>query len=386
MTTPSPNALETVARIVSFDTVSRNSNLACIDWARGLLEAEGARIRLDFNDDRSKANLFATFGEGDGGLVFSGHVDVVPVDGQAWSRDPFDPWVADGRLHGRGACDMKGFVGVVLSQAKALATAGARRPVHVALTYDEELGCLGIPHLIEDMRRAAIRPAGCIVGEPSMMGVVAAHKGGEIWRCRVTGFAAHSSMTAQAVNAVEVAATLVARIREIGARLRRDGPFVDGFATPYSSLSTNLMSGGNGPNIVPALSDFLFDIRYVPGFDPRAITGELHALALELEADMRRVSPDTGIAFTRVNAVPALNATPADEVVRLASRLVDEPTPGKVDYGTEAGFFAAYGVPSVICGPGSIEQAHKADEYVTLAQLARCERFIADAAACWGRD
>ena len=374
---PDPRSLDALRTLIGFDTTSRNSNLACIDWARAHMEAHGARTRMDWNADRTKANMLATFGEGPGGIVLSGHVDVVPVDGQAWTSDPFTATERDGRIYGRGACDMKGYDAVILGHVPDYAAKALREPIHVALTYDEEVGCLGIPHLIRAMGEWGVHPSGCIVGEPTSMRLVSAHKGGRVYRCRVTGKAAHSSLTHTAVNAIEYAAAIIARIQDIGARERDSGPRAEGFDVPFTTISTNLFQGGNGPNIVPALAEFLFDYRYIPGYDPDAIITELTALAAELNPRMRAIEPTAGIEFIRVNAIPALAPNPEAAVYRLAQALLPDTTVEKVAYGTEASFFQDYGVPSIVCGPGSIEQAHKADEYVPLDQLALCDRFIA---------
>jgi acetylornithine deacetylase len=371
------NTLDCLDRLIAFDTVSRNSNLPCIDWAKTLLEAAGARTSLNWNSDCSKANLFATFGEGLGGLVLSGHVDVVPVDGQPWSSDPFKLRIADEKAYGRGACDMKGFVACVLGHAALMGQAKLTQPLHIALTYDEEVGCLGIPHLIAHLQRHGIKPTGCIVGEPTSMRLVSAHKGGEIYRCRVIGKAAHSSLTSTSVNAIQMAARLIACIDDIARHKAASGLRVDGFDVPYTTISTNLMSGGNGPNIVPAEAEFLFDYRYVPGDDPAAIISELrHYAETELLPRMRAIDSRSDIVFTRVNAVPSLSARDTDAVYQLVRAELDDKRVEKVSYGTEASFFEAYGVPSVVCGPGSIEQAHKADEFVALDQLATCDRLL----------
>ncbi len=362
--------------LIGFNTVSRNSNLECIDWARALMESHGAVTRMDWSQDRTKANMLATFGEGPGGTVLSGHVDVVPVDGQDWQSDPFVATVRDGRVHGRGACDMKGFDAVVLGHVADYAAADLREPIHVALTYDEELGCLGIPHLITAMAGWNVHPSGCIVGEPTSMRIVSAHKGGRVYRCVVRGRAAHSSLTPTAVNAIEYAAQIIARIQQIGGRERLSGLRVDGFDVPFTTISTNLVIGGNGPNIVPATAEFLFDYRYVPGFDADSIIEELRALAATLDVEMRQIDPACGISFVAVNAIPALAPDMDAAVFKVAHDLVREKQIEKVGYGTEASFFQQYGVPSLVCGPGSIVQAHKADEYVALEQLAACDRFI----------
>jgi acetylornithine deacetylase len=379
MTDVDPRSLACLETLIGFDTTSRNSNLACIDWARAHLEAHGAVTRTDWNADRTKANLFATFGEDrgqGGGVVLSGHVDVVPVDGQAWSSDPFTTSIRDGRLYGRGACDMKGFDAVVLGHAADYAAASLRQPIHIALTYDEELGCLGIPHLIAALRKWDIHPSGCIVGEPTSMQLVEAHKGGRLYRCRVIGQAAHSSLTPTAVNAIEYAAVLIAAIRGIAIRERTSGPRDEGFDVPHTSISTNMISGGNGANIVPESAEFLFDYRLMPGADPEAIIGELQALAAELIPEMRRVAPEADILFEQLAGIPALASAEGSEIFAVAQNLIGNAPPGKVAYGTEAGSFSDYGVPTIVCGPGSIEQAHKADEYVALSQLAACDRFI----------
>ncbi|MCX7382066.1 MAG: acetylornithine deacetylase [Alphaproteobacteria bacterium] len=379
---PDPRTLAALRTLIGFDTVSRNSNLACIDWARAHMEAHGATTRMDWNADRTKANMLATFGEGPGskargGIVLSGHVDVVPVDGQAWTSDPFTATERDGRIYGRGACDMKGYDAVILGHVPDFLAKPLREPIHVALTYDEEVGCLGIPHLITAMAGWGVHPSGAIIGEPTSMRLVSAHKGGRVYKARVTGKAAHSSLTHTAVNAIEYAAAIIARIQAIGARERDHGARAEGFDVPFTTISTNLFTGGNGPNIVPALAEFLFDYRYIPGFDPDAIIGELQSLADQLTAQMRAIAPAAGIEFTRVNAIPALSPCPEAAVYRLAQSLLADKTVEKVAYGTEASFFEAYGVPSIVCGPGSIVHAHKADEFVPLDQLALCDSFIA---------
>jgi acetylornithine deacetylase len=378
--TPDPRSMECIARLIAFDTVSRNSNLELVDWAKSHLEAAGAIVRMTMSEDKRKANLLASFGEGEGGIILSGHTDVVPVDGQRWSSDPFEATVRDGRLYGRGACDMKGFVGVVLGHAPDYAAAAG--PVHVALTYDEELGCLGVRPLVEAMASWGIRPAGCVVGEPSGMRPVIAHKGGRVYRCTVTGKAAHSSLAPLAVNAVEYAARLVAFIQSIAERERDGGLRVEGFDVPHTTISVNRFSGGIAGNIVPATADFTFEFRYVPGFDPEGLLAEVEGFAQrELASRMRAVDADAGIAISLVNGIPPLDAKASDAIVQRVRALTPGAPIEKVSYGTEAGFFAKAGVPTVVCGPGSIEQAHKADEFVTLDQLAACDRFVRDLVA-----
>lgn len=374
---PSQGTIDCLKTLIGFDTTSRNSNLELIEWAAARLRGAGATLRYDYNADRSKANLFATFGEGPGGIVLSGHTDVVPVDGQAWHSDPFVAEERDGRLYGRGACDMKAFIGVVLAQVEAFGRTALREPLHVALSYDEEVGCLGVPGLLADMAQAGIRPSGCIVGEPTEMQLIGAHKGGRIYRCHVRGCAAHSSLTPRGVNAIEYASRLIAHIQDLADAEASNGERDDGYDVPFSTLSTNTIVGGSGRNIIPADCEFYFEYRHLPGVSPERFIDAIERYASEtVLPKMRAKNAQAAITFEQVGSIPALDAHETDAIHRLAVALLGEARAGKVAYGTEASFFQAAGVPSVVCGPGSIEQAHKADEYVSLEQLARCERFV----------
>ena len=369
--------LEVLDRLIAFDSVSRNSNLDVIDWARGLLEGSGAATRTSLNPERTKANLFATWGQGEGGLVLSGHTDVVPVDGQDWRSDPFRADIRDGRLYGRGACDMKGFVAIAMARAMAAGATASGRPLHVALSYDEEMGCLGIPVLIADLQASGLRPAACLVGEPTLMEVVSAHKGGRLYRCRVRGHAAHSSLAPQAVNAIEYGARVIGFVQDIAARFRDQGPFDHEFDVAHGTISTNLASGGNGSNIVPARFEFMFEHRFLPGADPEGPIREItERVARDLLPRMREVDPEANITFEPIGAIPAL-AVPEQAAILAHGRALAGGGPvRKVAYGTEASFFQEAGIDTIVCGPGSIAQAHKADEYVELDQLARCESFV----------
>jgi acetylornithine deacetylase len=377
VTQPDPRTMACLERLISFDTVSRNSNLALIDWARAHLEGQGAKIRMDWNEDRRKANMLASFGEGPGGLVLSGHTDVVPVDGQSWTSDPFVATTRDGKVFGRGACDMKGFVAVVLGHAPDYAKAAAHAPIHVALTYDEELGCLGIPRLLSAMQGWGIKPTGCVVGEPTSMRPVSAHKGGRVYRCKVTGKAAHSSLAPSAVNAVQYAARIVSLIQSIADREQRQGLRVEGFDVPHTTISVNIFNGGTAGNIVPDAAELRFEFRYVPGVDPEALITEITGFAArELLPRMRAIDARSQIEFELTGAIPALDTKETDAIFRRVRDLVPGEAVGKVSYGTEASFFQNCGVPAMVCGPGSITEAHKPDEFVALDQLASCDRFI----------
>lgn len=272
---------------------------------------------------------------------------------------------------------MKGFIGVALAHSRQFAEAKLRRPIHIALSYDEEVGCLGIPVLLSELALAGIRPEGCVVGEPTSMQVVTAHKGGQIYRCKVHGRAAHSSLTPQGVNAIEYAARVITLIQDLAWHEESKGLRVEGFGVPFSTLSTNVVHGGNGRNIIPAECEFFFDLRYVPGVQPeKIIDGIRHYITTELEPRMKDRYPEAGVEIERIGAVPALDAAEDDDITLLAKSLSRPQSTTKVSYGTEAGFFQGAGIPTVVCGPGNIEQAHRADEFVSLAQLHECERFM----------
>lgn len=374
---PQEAVVRCLQELIAFDTTSRNSNLALIEWVRSQLAGLGAAIRIDFNEARSKANLFATFGEGQGGIVLSGHTDVVPVDGQAWTSDPFRAHLSNGKIYGRGACDMKGFIAVVLSQAQAMADAALRVPIHIALSYDEEAGCLGIPGLLKDMAAAGIRPSGCIVGEPTDMQMVAAHKGGRIYRCQVHGKSAHSSLTPQGVNAVEYAARIITYIQDLAWSEELQGLQIDGFDVPFSTLSTNMICGGTGKNIIPADCEFFFEYRFLPGVAAAGFIDKVDQyVARQILPRMKKTAEESTVSFECIAEIPGLDAKEQDKIFQLVRSLLRPGAPRKVAYGTEASFFQEAGVPSVVCGPGSIAQAHKPDEFVSLEQLWQCEVFI----------
>jgi acetylornithine deacetylase len=372
------SAHDLIARLIAFDTTSRESNLALIDFVRDYLDGWGVASELYYDAAQRKADLFATIGPEDrAGVVLSGHSDTVPVDGQAWDSDPFKVTARDGRLYARGACDMKGFIGVALSQVPAALAAPLRTPLHFALSYDEEVGCIGVRDLIAGLAQRAVRPMACIVGEPTLMQPVIAHKGKLTVRCEVHGHEAHSALTHEGVNAVEFASEIVAYVKKIARRLREQGPFDDGFVPPYTTLQVGTIRGGTAVNIVPLACSFDLEIRAVVADDPHALLHEIRDYALtRLLPEMRTVSADASIHFHILNDTPGMALAPDATVVALARTLSGANTTGKVSYTAEAGLFQAADIPSVLCGPGSIEQAHKPNEFVALDQIARCERFV----------
>jgi acetylornithine deacetylase len=373
-----PFSLEMIRRMIAYPTVSRDSNLALIEFARAHLAAAGAVTRLTYDDDRRKANLLATLGPaGNGGIVLSGHTDVVPVDGQIWASDPFMLTQHDGRFYGRGSADMKSFVGIALAFAPEFARQGLRRPLHVALTYDEEVGCLGVGRLVEDLAAAGIRPDACIVGEPTLMRPVIAHKGKLGFRCTVRGLSCHSAYAPHGVNAVEAAAEAVAFLKRMARRYRDAGPFDRGFDIAHTTVHTGVIGGGTALNIVPNECVFDFEFRNLPGDDPAAMLAEFtQYLVTTIEPEMRAVDAECGFSIAPLSAMPVLDNAPEAEVVGLAQELSGNHGFGKVSFGTEAAHFQQRGIPAVVCGPGSIAQAHKADEYVEIDQVLKCEEFM----------
>ena len=371
--------LEILSRLVRFDTTSRNSNLELVDWVEDYLIGFGVRSERIYDPTGRKANLFASVGPADvPGFILSGHTDVVPVDGQTWSSDPFCLRQADGRLYGRGACDMKGFLAVCLAAVERMRTAPLRQPIHLALSYDEEVGCVGGRRLAEHLSSRPIRQQGCFVGEPTSMAVVIGHKSKRTVRATVRGKGGHSALAPLAVNAVEYGARLVTEISRIGGRLASAGPRDDLYDVPHSTAHVGVMHGGSAINIVPDHAEILFEFRTIGGDDPDRQVAEVIRYAGEvLEPRMKAVDPSAGFDFAAVSGFPGLDMTPDAPIVALTKELAGRDDHAKVAFGTEAGLFQHIaGIPAVVIGPGSIEQAHKPDEWIALEQLAACAAFV----------
>lgn len=379
-------SIDWLTRLIGFDTVSRHSNLALIEEVQGYCEQLGLSVDLTFNEAKDKANLFVTVPAGanadqvNHGLVLSGHTDVVPVDGQDWSSDPFTATIRDDKLYGRGSCDMKGFIACALTllpQAVKLSNAGKlRRPLHLALSFDEEVGCLGAPLILADLKARGIAPDYCIVGEPTNMTMVVAHKGIAVYRCRVHGKSAHSSLTAQGVNAISYASRLIGYVDELAEEIshREDNDSL--FDVPYSTLSVGTIQGGTATNIVPNLCEFTFDYRNLPHMTQDDILAPIKAKVAELSAQMQARAPETGIELLQQESVPAMTDNDNGELQNLITALTGDDERHKVAYATEGGQFTNAGIPTIICGPGSIEQAHKANEFVKLSEIERCDGFL----------
>lgn len=366
-------------KLIAFDTTSRNPNMALIDFVREYLEDLGVESTLVPNDEGTKANLYATLGPDDRpGVMLSGHTDVVPVDGQAWDSDPWSLLLQDGRYFGRGTCDMKGFIAICLAYAPEFLSRGLETPIHLAFSYDEEIGCVGVQTLIEKMKHMPVKPAMCIVGEPTSMDVSLGHKGKRSYDATVRGFEAHSSLAPQGVNAIAYAAELINYMTAMADRFAKEGPFDDAYDVKHTTVHTGVIEGGTALNIVPKECKVRFEFRNLAEHNPDGIIEEIEAFARnELEPRMQAVQPETGIDIVEVTDAPGLNTAPDEEVVTFVKSLAGRNDHIKVAFATEAGLFRErVGVPTVICGPGSIEQAHKPNEYVSVDQLAQCEQFM----------
>ena len=377
-------ALPLIEKWVSFASVSRDSNLPIIEWTKARLEGYGLKCSLTYDDSGKKANLWATLPAADGetkvgGLVLSGHTDVVPVDGQPWDTDPFAAQVIGDKLFGRGVTDMKSFGATALMMVPELLKRQLKHPVHLAFSYDEEVGCIGVRRLIADMLAQGYQPAGCIVGEPTGMQVVIAHKGKHAYKTSVRGFEAHSSLTPQGVNAVEIACEFVANLKAMHRQLVAEGPFDPVYDVPHTTIHTGVIAGGTALNIIPRDCDITWEIRHHHINSPDALFAQAKAFGESHLPAMHSVAPDTGISHKLNSVLPGFATDAGSEIAQLCFRCADvDPASGagKVSFGTEAALFHQAGVPTIVCGPGHIAQAHQPNEWVTLAQLAWCERFM----------
>ena len=373
----SPHALQLIQTLVQMNTVSCNSNLALIHFVRDELHKLGVASRLTTNHDKTKANLFATLGDGKpAGIILSGHTDTVPWDGQDWTLDPLSAAIHDGRLFGRGSCDMKGFIGMALAHAGDFLNSRAPFAVHLALSYDEEIGCMGVKELIADMKDAGIQPLACIVGEPTSMVPATAHKGVYRYKCCVRGKEAHSSLTPQSVNAIEMAARVIGKLRDMAEGFEANEARYEGFDVPFSTASVGQFHGGIADNVVPRDAEFRYEFRNLPTADAHLMQKELVAYAERAQPAMKKIAIDAGFSFETICEVPSFLGSAHDAVTVLAQRLAGEDRTTQVAFGTEAGLFKQAGIPTVVCGPGSITQAHQPDEFVSLEQLARCQAFM----------
>lgn len=375
-----PRSLDWVNRLVRIDTTSRDSNRPAID----LIAEEAARLGLVPHvcpsPQGDKANLIVTVpahdGSTAGGVVLSGHSDVVPVDGQDWHTDPFDPTVKDGKLYARGGCDMKGFIGVAVAFLPDMLAEPLSEPIHLTVSYDEEVGCIGGVQLMKDIANAGLAPRVCIVGEPSSMRVIPGHKSMNVMEATFTGKSCHSSLTAQGCNSVEYAARFITFLRAIAEEWRAEGPFDEAYDVPYSTLSTNLCHGGTAVNIVPEQAKVVWEFRTIGEVDVQATLDRMDAELARLEQQMQAEFPEASAVRQARAMSPGLDTDPSSPAVTLAGEMGGIVGNEKVPYGTEAGLFQQAGVETVVCGPGDIAQAHTPNEWIELDQLVRCEQFL----------
>lgn len=367
-----------LARLVGFDTTSRNSNLPLIDFVRAFLDTHGVPYRISTDPIGQKANIHAIIGPVQaGGLALSGHVDTVPVDGQSWSSDPFTLRRADGKLYARGAADMKGFVAACLAAVPAMRQRTLARPLHLFISYDEETGCDGAQRLIRDLDESGLKPALCVVGEPSGMKPIVAHKGKLNLHVRVHGKPGHSSEPDKGVNAIFAAAQAVSYVANEGRRFAQEGPFEDGFDPPHTTIHVGTIQGGSILNIIPEHAEFMMEWRNIPGDDAMREVARLREhVAAHIEPAMHAVNPATGFSFEVVNVMPGMALAQDHALTALIKQITGANSAGKVSYGTEGGYYQAAGIPTIICGPGHIAQAHQPDEWIAQEQLDACDAFI----------
>ncbi len=371
------NSEQILAKLISFDTTSRNSNIPLIAWIEDYLDQFNVpHVRVDY-EVGSKTNLFATIGpDNAGGIVLSGHTDVVPVDGQDWTTDPFTMIERDNHLFGRGTADMKGFIAVALALVPEFVKLNLRVPIHLAFSCDEEVGCKGVRPLVDYLKHSAKKPAAAIIGEPTMMQVVNGHKSAVRFSTEVTGHESHSALTDQGVNAIMVAGELIHEINKIREDMIEMGDASGAFDPPYSTIHIGVISGGTANNIIPKTCSFNWETRLLPGFDGTYVPTRVNAVARKLEPAMKAIAPTAGIVVEQANSVPGLAAEKDSPAEQLALHCSHTNSTHTVSYCTEAGLFQQAGIPAVVCGPGSIEQAHKPDEYIAVSELRKCEVFL----------
>ena len=367
-----------LARLVAFDTTSRNSNLPLIGFVRNYLDVHGVPYRVSTDATGQKANIHAIIGPREaGGVALSGHVDTVPVDGQAWSSDPFSLRRSGERLYARGSADMKGFVASCLAAVPDFKAKQLARPLHLFISYDEEVSCEGAERLIEDMSDSGLKPTLCVVGEPSGMKPILAHKGRLSLRVRVRGRPGHSSEPGKGVNAILAAGQALAWIAAEARRLPQEGPFEAGFDPPHTTIHVGTIQGGTVLNIIPEHVEFVMEWRNIPGDEPQRHLEQMRAfIAKTIEPAMHAVHKDTGFTYDVLNVMPGLALAADHPLTDVVKQLTGSNSAGKVSYGTESGYYQNAGIATIICGPGHIAQAHQPDEWVAQSELDACDAFI----------
>jgi len=364
--------------LIGFPTVTSDSNLDLIAYAEARLREVGAQVSLSRHPEEEKANLLATIGPAvDGGVVLSGHTDVVPADEDAWTGAPFVAMRREQRIYGRGSVDMKGFIACALAMAPDFAAADLKRPIHIALTFDEEVGCRGAPVLVSEILRTGSMPSAAIIGEPTEMAIIDAHKGCYEYTTRITGLAGHGSAPDLGVNAVQIASRYVTRLLDLGRRLEDRAPTDSPYDPPYTTINVGVLSGGTARNVVAGECVIEWEMRPVIRDDADFVLAGVHAAEREMLAEMRHVHPDASIVTDTQGAVDGLEKDPSSAAVALGRALLGDQPTAVVSFGTEAGIYQAAGIPAIVCGPGSIEMAHRPDEYIEISQLEACLDMLA---------
>ncbi len=373
------NTLDILDQLIAFDTVSHRSNLGLLDFVQGLLKQAGAEVVIIKNDDGTKANLYATIGPKDhAGVLLSGHTDVVPVEGQNWTVPPFELTAKDGRLYGRGTCDMKGFIASALAAVIAASRKPLRTPLHLAFSYDEEIGCIGVRSLIDMLGKAPFRPLFCIVGEPTNMAVATGHKGKMALHADCIGKEAHSALAPTGMNAIHLAADFVTELRSIQKGIVETGQKDADYDVPYTTVHVGKINGGLVVNIVPNLCTLDFEIRNIAQDNSENILAQMHQAAVKISKKAQKHAPEADIKISTAFTYPGLNTPTNADVVNFVKSLTGANNTIKVAFGTEGGLFdSELDIPTVICGPGSMAQGHKPDEYVSLEQLEKCDTALA---------
>jgi len=373
-----PLTLEILDRLIGFDTTSCNSNLGLMAYVRSYLEGYGIASTLVYDDDEKKANLYATIGPQDkAGVMLSGHTDTVPAAGQNWTKQPYQLSEEDGRYYGRGTADMKTYIAVALAAVPEMIAQDLHTPIHLAFSYDEEIGCIGVRRLIDTMKNHPLQPAICIIGEPTNMQVVTAHKGKMAARVTLTGKECHSGMAPLGVNAVNYGARLISWLEKLAIEKQTQGPFEDGYDIPYSTVHTGTVKGGTILNIVPKHCSFDFEIRNIGAEDPRDLLAQFQAYVDELKVEMRCIDSSCDINVEITTEYPGLSTADDATVVDFVRKLAQPFAETNINFGTEGGLFSkVLGIPTVVCGPGSMDQGHKPDEFIHICQIELCEDFL----------
>lgn len=374
--------IDLLEKLISFKTVSLQSNLELLDFIKNYLNSFGVDCQFIYNEDKTRANLLACIGpenSSNPGIIMSGHTDVVPTTGQPWTKPDFQMTQENGRLYGRGTADMKGFIAAVLGAVPYWTKLDLQRPIYLAFSYDEEVGCLGVRSLLDVVSKLPIHPLACVIGEPTELKPVYGHKGKIAMRCNITGFSAHSAYPNKGVNAIEYAVDLIGKIKSVARGLQVEEKLNERFDPPWSSIQVGLIKGGQAINIVPEKCEFDFEIRVLPGMDTQEIVKEIKEYAENyLVPRMKNVSEQCEITFTELSSYPALETSYHSFISQLIQKLSGISSDATVSYGTEGGLFSERNIESIVYGPGSMDQGHKPDEYIEISQLELCHKFLLD--------